>query len=97
MAARMLLEVGMRDVLASAAAARPLAVMLTGMGHDGQAGTRAIAHGGGTVLAQDEATSQFFAMPAAAIATHHVQQVLGLDAIADAVIRHVARTSPTSV
>jgi two-component system chemotaxis response regulator CheB len=74
---------------------RPAAVTLTGMGHDGQACTRAIARCGGIVLAQDQATSRFFSMPAAAIATHHVQQILGLDAIADALIWHVARTRPT--
>ena len=85
------------STLAVTCGSRALAVILTGLGHDGQAGTRAIAHCGGTVLAQDEATSQFFAMPAAAIATHHVQQVLGLETIADAVIRHVARTSRTPV
>jgi two-component system chemotaxis response regulator CheB len=68
---------------------RALAVILTGVGSDGQAGVRAIAHCGGTVLAQDEITSAFHAMPAAAIATHTVQQVLALDDIADAIIRHV--------
>jgi two-component system chemotaxis response regulator CheB len=85
------------STLAVTCGARALVVILTGLGHDGQAGTRAIAHCGGTVLAQDEATSRFFSMPAAAIATQHVQQILGLDTIADAVIRHVARTRPTSV
>jgi CheB methylesterase len=43
---------------------RPAAVILTGMGCDGQAGTRASARCGGTVLAQDQATSRFFSMPA---------------------------------
>jgi chemotaxis response regulator CheB len=85
------------STLAVTCGRRALAVILTGMGHDGQAGTRAIAHCGGTVLAQDRATSQFFSMPAAAISTHDVQQILSLDAIADAVIRHVARTTPPSV
>jgi two-component system chemotaxis response regulator CheB len=69
---------------------RALAVVLTGMGHDGQAGVRAIAHCGGTVLAQDEATARFHAMPAAAIATRHVQKILALDDIARAVIGHVS-------
>ena len=39
--------------LAVTCGARALAVVLTGTGHDGQAGVRAIAHCGGTVLAQD--------------------------------------------
>jgi two-component system chemotaxis response regulator CheB len=66
-----------------------LAVVLTGMGHDGQAGVRAIAHCGGTVLAQDQATAKYNSMPAAAIATTHVEQILPIDGIADAIIRHV--------
>ena len=66
-------------------------VILTGLGHDGQAGVRAIAHCGGVVLAQDAATSAFHSMPAAAIATDQVQQVLPLDQIADAILRHVRR------
>jgi chemotaxis response regulator CheB len=75
--------------LAVTCGSRALAVILTGLGHDGQAGVRAIAHCGGTVLAQNEATSAFYAMPSAAIATNTVQQVLGLDEIADAIIQHV--------
>jgi chemotaxis response regulator CheB len=68
---------------------RALVVVLTGMGHDGQAGVRAINLCGGTVMAQDKVTSNFHEMPAAAIATGHVHQVLGVEEIADAVKRHV--------
>jgi two-component system chemotaxis response regulator CheB len=82
------------STLAVTCGPRALAVILTGMGHDGQAGTPGIARCGGTVLAQDEATAEFFGMPAAAIATHQVQQILGIDAIADAVVGHVGGTRP---
>jgi two-component system chemotaxis response regulator CheB len=75
--------------LAVTCGSRALAVILTGMGHDGQAGVRAIAHCGGTIIAQDAATSTFHAMPAAAIATNLVHQVLALDDIAGAIVRHV--------
>ena len=42
-----------------------LAVVLTGMGHDGRDGGRMIADQGGTVLAQDEETSVVWGMPGA--------------------------------
>ena len=44
---------------------RVLAVILTGMGHDGLAGCRAVAAAGGQVLAQDEASSVVWGMPGA--------------------------------
>jgi two-component system chemotaxis response regulator CheB len=68
---------------------RALAVVLTGKGTDAQAGIRAVAHCGGTVLAQDEATSQHFGMPGAAIDTTLVHHVLALPDIAEAILGHV--------
>ena len=68
---------------------RVLAVVLTGRGTDAQAGIRAVAHCGGTVLAQDEATSAHFGMPSAAIDTELVRQVLPLREIAGAILAHV--------
>jgi two-component system, chemotaxis family, protein-glutamate methylesterase/glutaminase len=41
-----------------------LALVMTGMGADGLKGARAVHDGGGTVLAQDEATSAVWGMPA---------------------------------
>ena len=51
--------------LAAACGGRVLVAILTGMGQDGLAGCRAVAALGGTVLAQDEASSVVWGMPGA--------------------------------
>ena len=65
---------------------RVIAVVLTGTGGDGNMGVRAVKQMGGTVIAQDEETAQFFGMPGAAIATGCVGFVLPLDEISPALI-----------
>lgn len=74
-----------------AAFAGPLSigVILTGMGNDGTAGATAIKSAGGMVLAQDEATSVIFGMPAEAIKAGAVSQVLGIDDIYPAIEKQV--------
>lgn len=82
------------DLLFESAAATyeegTIAVVLTGAGEDGAMGVRAVKKVGGTVIAQDEATSEFFGMPGAAIATGDVDFVLPLDEIPEAVATLVA-------
>jgi two-component system chemotaxis response regulator CheB len=63
---------------------RAIAVVLTGTGRDGAKGAQVVKRAGGTVIVQDEATSEFFGMPGAAIHAGQVDQVLPLEAIAPA-------------
>lgn len=65
---------------------RAIAVVLTGTGSDGAMGVRAIKQNGGTVIAQDEKTSEFPSMPLAALQTGSVDFSLPLDEIAGALV-----------
>ena len=58
-----------------------LVLILTGMGSDGARGAEAVAHAGGTVLAQDEATSVVWGMPGAAAAKGAVSALIPLSDI----------------
>jgi two-component system chemotaxis response regulator CheB len=64
-----------------------LALILTGMGTDGTDGATAIAEAGGTVLAQDEASSVVWGMPGSAALAGVCSAVLPLDQIAPKVTR----------
>ncbi|MDJ0636663.1 MAG: chemotaxis protein CheB [Xenococcaceae cyanobacterium MO_188.B29] len=78
------------DLLFDSAAAsykdKAIAVVLTGTGKDGVMGVQAIKKMGGTVIAQNQESSEFFGMPDAAIRTGSVDFILPLSEIASALI-----------
>lgn len=73
---------------AEACGARLVAVVLTGMGDDGSIAIRKVAEGGGKTIAEAASTAIIYGMPAEAIRTGAVQQVLPINQIADAIARH---------
>ncbi|MBM4781398.1 MAG: chemotaxis response regulator protein-glutamate methylesterase [Archangiaceae bacterium] len=64
---------------------RTLAMLMTGMGDDGARGLLALRQSGAMTVAQDEATSIVFGMPAEAIKLGAAQQVLPLQALAQVI------------
>lgn len=74
------------DSVAASHKERAIAVVLTGTGSDGVMGVQAIKKMGGTVIAQDEETAEFFGMPSAAIQTGVVDFVLPLSEVSAALI-----------
>lgn len=88
------------ETVAAYAGAMSIGAILTGMGNDGTNGAKAIKAAGGLVLAQDEATSVIFGMPAEAIKAGVVDQVLGIDDIYPAIEKRVigiCRATPVGV
>jgi two-component system chemotaxis response regulator CheB len=69
---------------------RALAVVLTGTGSDGSQGVVAVKKMGGTVIVQDEGSSEFFGMPGAAIRTGCADFILALDEMAPALVKLIA-------
>jgi two-component system, chemotaxis family, protein-glutamate methylesterase/glutaminase len=64
-----------------------LGVVLTGMGSDGRVGAGRIRDAGGTVVAQDQATSVVWGMPGAVTQAGFADEVLPLGRIAEAIVR----------
>lgn len=79
----------MFESVAASYKTRAIAVVLTGSGQDGAMGIEAIKKMGGTVIAQNEATSEFFGMPGAAIQSGKVDYVLALNEIAPVLLKLV--------
>jgi two-component system chemotaxis response regulator CheB len=64
-----------------------LALLLTGMGSDGMRGGKEIVAGGGSVIAQDEATSVVWGMPGSAANAGICAAILPLNQIAPKLVR----------
>jgi two-component system chemotaxis response regulator CheB len=73
-----------------------LAVVLTGMGSDGLNGSRVVREQGGSVLAQDEASSTVWGMPGAVASAGLAHRILPLEAIAPEILRVAALARPIS-
>lgn len=71
-----------------------LGIVLTGMGYDGAAGARAIAEAGGSVIAQDEASSVVWGMPGAAASVGACAAVLPPGEIAETVAKLIKGERP---
>lgn len=69
---------------------RALAIVLTGMGSDGKNGALALADHGGSVIAQDEATSVIWGMPGSAANAGACAAVLPLHEIGPKAVRIVS-------
>jgi two-component system chemotaxis response regulator CheB len=65
---------------------RAVCVVLTGTGNDGTMGVKAVKKIGGTTIAQDEGSSDFFGMPGGAIRTGEVDFILPLCDIPSALV-----------
>jgi two-component system chemotaxis response regulator CheB len=71
-----------------------LGIVLTGMGFDGAAGSRAIAEAGGSVIAQDEASSVVWGMPGAAASVGACAAILPPVEIAETVAKLIKGERP---
>jgi two-component system chemotaxis response regulator CheB len=73
-----------------------LGVVLTGMGSDGRVGAGQIREAGGTVIAQDQATSVVWGMPGAVTQAGFADEVVPLGRVAEAVLRLLPTPRPAA-
>ncbi|RMF57595.1 MAG: chemotaxis response regulator protein-glutamate methylesterase [Bacteroidetes bacterium] len=87
------------DVMFTSAAevcrGRVLAVVMTGMGHDGLEGARRIRALGGQVVAQDEASCVVYGMPRAIVEAGLAHAVVPLDGLAPLLTRALTGADPS--
>lgn len=73
---------------------RVLVAMLTGMGHDGLAGTKRVIEAGGAAIAQDEASSVVWGMPGAIAQAGLCHAILPLPRMAPKLLEMLKGTRP---
>ena len=66
---------------------KAVGVILTGMGHDGAKGMKAIKRLQGRTIAEDQSTSVVFGMPKAAIEAGVVDSILPLQQVAEGIVQ----------
>src|SRR5271156_1782239 len=81
------------ETVATYARSLGVAVVLTGMGNDAAKGVKSVKANSGYVIAQDEASSVIFGMPAEAIKTGAVDEVVDINEISAAIERRVMKFS----
>ncbi|CUH96108.1 Chemotaxis response regulator protein-glutamate methylesterase [Propionispora sp. 2/2-37] len=81
----------MMESVAKVYGGRAVGVILTGMGHDGAQGMKAIKKQGGYTVAEDQSTSVVFGMPKAAIELGIIDKVLPLPAIAPEIVKSLSK------
>lgn len=69
-----------------------ICVILTGMGHDGTQGAKAVKQFGGYCLAEDKSTCIIYGMPKSVIDAGYADKVVPLDKMAEAIIEAVYTT-----
>ncbi len=75
------------DSVAKTAGGNAVGAVLTGMGADGAAGLLSMRKAGARTLAQDEATSTVYGMPAEAAKVGAAEQIVPLDKVAETMLR----------
>lgn len=75
---------------------RGVAVLLTGMGKDGAQGLAALRLAGWHTIAQDQATSVVYGMPAAAAELNAATDILPINHIASAISRKIETAGPAT-
>ena len=75
------------ETAAAAYGSRLLCVVLTGMGHDGRAGSGKVVEAGGRVIVQDEATSVVWGMPGSVAQAGHAEAVKPLKELSQLALR----------